>query len=1096
MRLSTPYKDTFGGRYKFEFGTVKSDWTQAPEDTQFIYTNLQTQVDQTANAVSAKADKTTVDLIAGRVDTAEGSITTMAGRINLKANQSTVDMITNRVSATEANFSLQDGKITTLTTKTNGLGTSLSSLTQDYNGFKVDVYTKGQTDTKVSTVQQSVDTFKTTVSNTYSSKTETDSKVTAVQANVDKIGNYTAYSNSADGTDGFTTVYPNLNLLDDGKFAKPISSKWNTDGTAISKDNITGYFKVIFNGTGSYNRVYYTASLSTIPIGQKYSVYIKAYSLEDSLNIKLGTVNTSQAVTVTKNSNIPKIYKVDGLVRGTSDTFGIFGGLTTTLGTLFISEIKVEQGSIATPYMPSEKELTSNDIPKYVGYSARQSENPKDFSWQPYSGLNSYKIIEATTSIEQNSNDIALKANKSEVDTLSGKVSTAEGSITTMAGQIKLKANQTDVDTVKGRVTSAEGSISTISGQVALKANQADVNTTNGKVSSLESSFTVQSGQISALNTKTDGHTTQIGSLQSSYNGLSSTVATVQTSVSNINTSNTNLLIRKNEVKDSMVGSDGTIQNWSGSSVIGYSDRISVTGGESLYFSQYYANMSADNYFRYAFYNSKGTLITRAVNNTINFLVVVPSGASYLRVSYATANKVKVERGNSNTGFVLNPEDTATFVQYSNLSQTVSSLQSTVADKASTAQVAILSTQVTSIVSDVSTQKSQITQLATDINLRVSKGDVTSQINIEAGRTLIDTKQLLLNANNVKFSGSAFIPDAMIQNLTASKINVGTLNGANVNIINLNASNITGGTLNAIDIKGSNITSVGENYTLNQKNGSITWNRNSDGKKVFGIETQVEPSNEGNTVFEVSKKGSLSIFSKTEDVNIYKNLLTFYNNADNGITASSSVDKIFVQGTDNSASRNQTYSLTISESGISYTSSKSTRPTFNFSNFNSAISFLVGDDISSISLIGGVARVKSKYTTISGDFTVTGSKNAIHATRDGVRATPAYETAESYLGDIGSNYTRENCEVWIEIERLFSDTVNTDIAYQVFLQAYDDAKFWVADFKSDKFLIKSDKPLSRFVWEIKAKRRGYESDRLVLQDDFDSEKIEEAWREK
>ncbi|MDN6208233.1 MAG: hypothetical protein L0I96_08055, partial [Lactococcus sp.] len=226
------------------------------------------------------------------------------------------------------------------------------------------------------------------------------------------------------------------------------------------------------------------------------------------------------------------------------------------------------------------------------------------------------------------------------------------------------------------------------------------------------------------------------------------------------------------------------------------------------------------------------------------------------------------------------------------------------------------------------------------------------------------------------------------------------------------------------------------------------------------------------------------------------NLLTFYNNADNGITASSSVDKIFVQGTDNSASRNQTYSLTISESGISYTSSKSTRPTFNFSNFNSAISFLVGDDISSISLIGGVARVKSKYTTISGDFTVTGSKNAIHATRDGVRATPAYETAESYLGDIGSNYTRENCEVWIDIDKLFSDTVNTDIAYQVFLQAYDDAKFWVADFKSDKFLIKSDKPLSRFVWEIKAKRRGYESDRLVLQDDFDSEKIEEAWREK
>ena len=201
---------------------------------------------------------------------------------------------------------------------------------------------------------------------------------------------HTAYSKSVDGTDGFTTIYPNLNFLDDGKFAKPISSKWNTDGTTISKDSITGYFKVIFNGTGSYNRAYYTASVSTIPIGQKYSVYIKAYSLEDSLNIKLGTVNTSQAVTVTKNGNIPKIYKVEGLVRGTSNTLGIFGGLITTLGTLFISEIKVEPGSKTTLYMPSASEATTTDWPKYRGEysdtSSEQSTNPSNYTWSVMRG--------------------------------------------------------------------------------------------------------------------------------------------------------------------------------------------------------------------------------------------------------------------------------------------------------------------------------------------------------------------------------------------------------------------------------------------------------------------------------------------------------------------------------------------------------------------------------------------------------------------------------------------------------------------------------------------------------------------------------------
>ncbi|WBM78474.1 hypothetical protein [Lactococcus lactis] len=201
---------------------------------------------------------------------------------------------------------------------------------------------------------------------------------------------HTAYANSADGTDGFTTVYPNLNLLEDGKFAKPINSNWITDGTTISKDAITGYFKVQFNGSGSLNRTYYGGSISTIPIGQKYSVYIKAYSLESSLNIKLGSVNTSQAVTVTNNSNIPKTYKVEGLVRGDSNTFGIFGGLTTTRGTLFISEIKVEPGSVATPYMPSASEVTTADYPSFIGqysdFTQADSTNPSDYTWSVMRG--------------------------------------------------------------------------------------------------------------------------------------------------------------------------------------------------------------------------------------------------------------------------------------------------------------------------------------------------------------------------------------------------------------------------------------------------------------------------------------------------------------------------------------------------------------------------------------------------------------------------------------------------------------------------------------------------------------------------------------
>ncbi|WP_423789419.1 tail fiber domain-containing protein [Limosilactobacillus mucosae] len=71
--------------------------------------------------------------------------------------------------------------------------------------------------------------------------------------------------------------------------------------------------------------------------------------------------------------------------------------------------------------------------------------------------------------------------------------------------------------------------------------------------------------------------------------------------------------------------------------------------------------------------------------------------------------------------------------------------------------------------------ESEIVQLSDDINIRVKKGDVVSQINQEAGgNTLIQVSngkgKLALNASSVVFSGSAFIPDAYISTLNADKL--------------------------------------------------------------------------------------------------------------------------------------------------------------------------------------------------------------------------------------------------------------------------------------------------------------------------------------
>ncbi|MBU7475523.1 hypothetical protein [Lactiplantibacillus pentosus] len=89
---------------------------------------------------------------------------------------------------------------------------------------------------------------------------------------------------------------------------------------------------------------------------------------------------------------------------------------------------------------------------------------------------------------------------------------------------------------------------------------------------------------------------------------------------------------------------------------------------------------------------------------------------------------------------------------------------------------------------DQATQ-SQITQLSHDINLRVTKGDLIDQINIQAGNTLISSSgQLTLAADTIYFDTKkpVIIPSANI---------TGTLNGKTIT-----GSTINGTTFNAGDI--------------------------------------------------------------------------------------------------------------------------------------------------------------------------------------------------------------------------------------------------------------------------------------------------------
>lgn len=117
---------------------------------------------------------------------------------------------------------------------------------------------------------------------------------------------------------------------------------------------------------------------------------------------------------------------------------------------------------------------------------------------------------------------------------------------------------------------------------------------------------------------------------------------------------------------------------------------------------------------------------------------------------------------------------------------------------------------------------------------------------------------------------------------------------------------------------------------------------------------------------------------------------------------------------------------------------------------------------------------------VSGNFTVTGSKNAVVPTSRGMAAINAYETAEYYFGDIGETQTNSNGVVTVMIDPYFLETVNTLVPYQVFLTPYGNGNVWVSSRSANNFTVKSSNPNIHFAWEIKAKRKGYENDRMKI----------------
>lgn len=186
----------------------------------------------------------------------------------------------------------------------------------------------------------------------------------------DGVINTIAYANSADGTDGFTTVYPNLNLLE-GTFStlKTVrGSGWDA-GHILTSTNTS-----IFRKGQSYT---YSVWIQNCDVDTRAVFYIRgpligfAFHLGNA--IKAGSSGLS---TVT--------FNIADDITSYQPTIG-FTEFQGNVHDISYSKMKLESGSISTPWMLSASEVTVEDYPKYVGFSniIKPNKTSSDYKWLP-----------------------------------------------------------------------------------------------------------------------------------------------------------------------------------------------------------------------------------------------------------------------------------------------------------------------------------------------------------------------------------------------------------------------------------------------------------------------------------------------------------------------------------------------------------------------------------------------------------------------------------------------------------------------------------------------------------------------------------------
>lgn len=182
---------------------------------------------------------------------------------------------------------------------------------------------------------------------------------------------HTAWAYSADGTDRFSTIYPRFNLLDGTSRQVVQATSWNMKVADIKYDKSLGATlcaSVMINNADHASELLRGSAKIFIQILDKSGNILKSIWGNDI------------------NYNANGLSQCSISIDDNTASIQVFIFTNSMVQNAFYSCLKVEDGSNATPYMPSSSEVTTADGPSYIGqytdYTLEDSTNPSSYTWR------------------------------------------------------------------------------------------------------------------------------------------------------------------------------------------------------------------------------------------------------------------------------------------------------------------------------------------------------------------------------------------------------------------------------------------------------------------------------------------------------------------------------------------------------------------------------------------------------------------------------------------------------------------------------------------------------------------------------------------